>query len=1259
MADCSKNTNPLLRSGMNRAGRKLPGLDPNYALPDENKMEDWMAYARDLAGFIRFYNAENKCVDKANWQAFFESDVSAPLALISVQNIQLYKESIRSLFESIQSEEFKSDAVQLKKKFGLLYSAIFSLAFRMDYFHGLLPDEIPLKRNISNLIQVKLAPAFRRLLGYYKAADAFYSPKLINETLLSDWVILAYPQLKASEVIGVGLSDKWWYKLSESEVIIDWNDYYTNIIKADTTIYQHTAAVVADTDVWQVLNHAVNHNLFSSIFAEFLAALARIIAEAKKQLYSTITEQNSHEPHYALFLTFLHLFKHAQTGINTYSKKHLDFYYKEILQLVPKKWAPNHVHLCLELANTSNEYLLKAGTAFKAGKDSLGKEVVYTSDEDVVLNKAEVTQLCSFYRAGSSDKITGISQQGNLYASPVANSADGAGAKLTTPEKDWHPFANKLYTDGNLSSLAMPMSTIGFGFSSHYFFLKEGKRTVTITLNGTSLNKLSAKQFDVFLSTEKNWLQKAVSISAVTSSHATFTVVIDPVDPPVTAYNVKVHLDNFQATDTPVIKFLLKNITGNDQYEDLKDVFISSADIQVNVGTLNDQTFPDGLKELLVSTDFGTVDPSKPFLPFGQNPKKGAGLVIGNKELFSKPNTKFKLFIEWAELIETIQDMDVNTINEFFPSAQLKFLQSGVWKNGQFKSILNNQNKGQDEGEVELFWGASSIMMANVHLPSAAQFIPADAVSDYKNDPATYTISSQNGFFKLELNADFQWDDYYFKLQKHLIALATPATADDTANPLPAKPYLPKIQSLFLTYESSTTIDFSADDKATCFHLYPFGTTALSSKNLEAGKVKLMPQFAYTDPDPLIGKVHAQAEFYIGLQKVVPAQKVNLLFKVLDGSTDPLQKKPDNHIFWSYLSNNSWIDFDKNQVNDTTQQLLSTGIISFPIPEEATNNNTLMPAGFHWIKAGISQLPEEVSRLIDVKAQAIQATFFDQGNASDFISQPLAAGTISKLKESDPQVKKVDQPYASFGGRYQESTGDYYIRVSERLRHKNRAITIRDIEQLVLENFKEIHKVKCLNHTRFDLDVSPTIYNELSPGHVTVITIPDLNKKNAINPLRPYTDRSTLNHIKSFLLGRANCNMRWYVENPQFEEVRIDVDVVLTAKAAGNDSFYTEQVKQDLVKYFTPWAYNINKEINFGGKINKSSIINFIEELDYIDVILDLKMFHNKQDGSPESSDQDEILAATAKSILVSAPASKHHVHISKLIVKAETGDCK
>jgi hypothetical protein len=231
--------------------------------------------------------------------------------------------------------------------------------------------------------------------------------------------------------------------------------------------------------------------------------------------------------------------------------------------------------------------------------------------------------------------------------------------------------------------------------------------------------------------------------------------------------------------------------------------------------------------------------------------------------------------------------------------------------------------------------------------------------------------------------------------------------------------------------------------------------------------------------------------------------------------------------------------------------------------------------------------------------------------------------------------------------------------VSERLRHKNRAITIWDYEHLVLENFPQIYKVKCLNHTKLVEDpvTHEMEYNEVAPGYVTVITIPDLQNRNDINPLKPYTNQNTLLEIESFLKTKISCHVNLGVRNPQFEEVRLQFDLKLLS-GFDDFTFYKERLQQEITQFLTPWAFAGNATISFGGKIYKSVLIDFIEERPYVDFITNVKMFHRIDDTTPESGDLDEIVASTARSILVSALASKHVINEIVVTELEETAEC-
>src|SRR5258708_10236384 len=50
-------------------------------------------------------------------------------------------------------------------------------------------------------------------------------------------------------------------------------------------------------------------------------------------------------PHFDLLLTFLQLLRHAQAELNTFTRRHLEFYYREVLSLPPHQALPAPLHL--------------------------------------------------------------------------------------------------------------------------------------------------------------------------------------------------------------------------------------------------------------------------------------------------------------------------------------------------------------------------------------------------------------------------------------------------------------------------------------------------------------------------------------------------------------------------------------------------------------------------------------------------------------------------------------------------------------------------------------------------------------------------------------------------------------------------------------------------------------------------------------------------------------------------------------------------
>ncbi|MBC7863881.1 MAG: hypothetical protein IAF38_12975, partial [Bacteroidia bacterium] len=365
-------------------------------------------------------------------------------------------------------------------------------------------------------------------------------------------------------------------------------------------------------------------------------------------MQNSLDEGGNTKPHIALFASFLQIFKFAQDDINTITKRHLDFYYRDVLRITEKAAVPDQVYAIFELAKQVAEHLVKKDTELKAGKDATGVDLVYKTESDIVVNTAQAVEFKALYYNKNNDK--------RLYGSPIANSEDGIGKKIEAEEPKWRTFGNIAdpLAPFNSPLADRPQAQLGFAIASPSLLLGEGNRSITITLTCTNLLGLTTADvkdaFKVYFSGEKKWIEPLVSTAKTpidsTTVEAGIRIVINRTltesQEAIVPYNQEVLLEPY-ITTAPVVKILLdtNNPVTPYVYEKLKGLVIVSAAVSVDV---------DSLKNIIVQNDSSTLDESKPFLPFGNQPILTSSFYIGSKEVFSKRLTSLGIDITWKGL---------------------------------------------------------------------------------------------------------------------------------------------------------------------------------------------------------------------------------------------------------------------------------------------------------------------------------------------------------------------------------------------------------------------------------------------------------------------------------------------------------------------------------------------------------------------------------------------------------------------------------
>ncbi|MEP6846674.1 MAG: hypothetical protein ABI861_11745, partial [Panacibacter sp.] len=746
-------------------------------------------------------------------------------------------------------------------------------------------------------------------------------------------------------------------------------------------------------------------------------------------------------------------------------------------------------------------------------------------------------------------------------------------------------------------------------------------------------------------------------------------------------------------TPWPALQIFVRNdnLTVRSAYTVLKDIRIKKIDIKSDI---------KGVKNLTVQNDTAILNPSREFFPFGIRPKTGSGFYIGSNEVFQKKIDRLDVSFEWANLP---LDIEKETGEDEFKAYYRNYiLPKTVTPANNFFTVsvdyLYNRVFSNLLSATPLFVAASGalpsdqkrLISESVNIKNFARFPSRDI------DLPEYKIDSQRGFIRVRLEKSFFHDEYARSLTTGTILESNKETPDGSS--LPNEPFTPTLKNVSLNYATSLSVEINASVLTGIaspviyeefFHVLPFGYKQIDIDTKPAVQEPILPVPQFDYAAEVADEIKfTQGNLYIGLKDAKPEQKVNILFQVLDGSGDNRYSPPD--IEWNYLINNEWIPFQPFEIQDHTRadesskkSLLKSGIIEFTLPKSISSTyTTILNAGLLWIRAcaheellpaddNLTQATQRIEALPDlvaVIAQAGIAQFEDQGNSLNHLAVPLPPKTIAKFIDSRAAIKTVSQPYNSFDGRMPENDYQFYRRISERLRHKNRAICIWDYERLVLEQFPALYKVKCLNHT------SILETKEIAPGFVSIAVIPDLRNRNTVNTTEPRVPIGMLDEIKAFLKTRTNLFVAspspeadasppkpdyLQVVNPLYEQLKVTCCVRFYQGL--DPAYYKYVLNSDLKNFLAPWAYNTNSEISFGFAYHKSAILNFIEERKYIDMVLGFKVQHFKDDDEQTTPASGWIIPTTSRSILttVNTADNSDYEHDISIASYTEDDPCK
>lgn len=912
-----------------------------------------------------------------------------------------------------------------------------------------------------------------------------------------------------------------------------------------------------------------------------------------ESLETLLAARSDWPAHLVLFLVFLKLFRNIQDDLNQLTARHLTYYYETYLGISRRAPVPDDVHVIFELARNAPATVLPAGTLLDAGKDENGRPLSYAIQRELLVSAASVSQIKRL--VVERDR----SLRRRFFTAEGFSALEGSsGYTFGRTQLDLDP-----------SQRFMVEAPVGFAIAAPILALGEGVRTVTVLAHlrppasaPPVVSRGIGYALDVTLSGAEGWLApdsveaSLLADGGLGTPAISLTLTLGQALAAVVPFNSTLHGPGF-STRRPVLRCMLKGDSG--LYDMLDGFVVEKVVLTANV---------TGVRNLVVQTTDGLLNPSQPMPLFGATPQIGSTFYVGSAEVFSKKLSTISLNLQWkspvpdllayyAAYFDVIDSALRASFNDFF-SVEVAILSDRVFQ--------------------PLLFGQSLFSV----VPAQARKIFADptafASTGYTAQPdlaafTSYDPSSRFGFLRLVLTSPTQSDmanwaqkvpfeafghsAFARRYAYQAIALSqSPSPAGPT---LPSQPYTPTLSSLSLDYTAAA--EFTPGDPQaaeTFLILGPFDPTRVG----DAVPARVVPQ------------IDGEAALMLGIANINVPTNLSLFFEIDVGTASATPILQPGETQWSCLdASGVWEPLSASSVlTDSTQGFQKPGIVSLAVPSQAALDHDSLPAGLVWLRALIPRPPESAARTSAIRPHATVAQFqpgaLTDEDLAHHLDSALPAGTITRLVQRNANIKRIEQPDPSFGGRGQETDTGYFRRCSERLRHRNRAVTAWDFERLVLDAFPEVFKVKCLPH----IDAS----GASKAGEIALVVVPNLLQTASANPLEPRAGDVLLEQINDYLLGLASPFATLHVIRPVFERIRVQAQVTFVA---GRDpGFYSTVLNEDLKRFLSPWAFEDGEDILFGARIYRSEIIAFMEGRDYVDHLIDVRIYHSFDGPSSE-----------------------------------------
>ncbi len=305
---------------------------------------------------------------------------------------------------------------------------------------------------------------------------------------------------------------------------------------------------------------------------------------------------------------------------------------------------------------------------------------------------------------------------------------------------------------------------------------------------------------------------------------------------------------------------------------------------------------------------------------------------------------------------------------------------------------------------------------------------------------------------------------------------------------------------------------------------------------------------------PFFNSFPEQEMLYLAFSRPLNEEGISLLFCMEDE-----QQEVFSRCRYEYYGKNGWNELN---VFDGTYFMSRTGTLSMTEQHVFEEKDFFGCQGF-WIRILWESGPQDKRR----RFTAIRAVHMNSVAAGALPgsgeSGNLPAGEVNTLERSIGFINKVENKEPMAGGCRMEDTGQAVVRCAAVLRHRDRAVTAKDFEDIINGRLRNIRQVRCFPGR-----------NELGdkvPGHITLAVLPQEGETHFEQVRKSICD-CLLPYMESRMLTEG----RLHIVEPEWVSVRVYMSL------AAAESIKSYQLRDAVIKrintFLDPVSGNFDKK---------------------------------------------------------------------------------